>query len=88
MLSAKDKAVPLFPVAKATASTNNRQKRNYRNPSEKSSPKPLKKLAGEVAGILFYLQSPLSQHQRQKTWHIFELKLRQYLDLKYCGVGL
>jgi len=53
-----------------------------------SSPKSLKKLAGEVAGLLFYLQNPLSQHQRQKTWHIFELKLRQYLDLKVREVPL
>jgi hypothetical protein len=40
-------------------------------------------LKEEVGELLLYLQSPLTEEQQKKYWRIFELKLREYLALKY-----
>lgn len=77
MLSTKDKAVT---SAEETASTNNRYSGSYRNSVFASRAKL------QIGTLLLALQTTLSQQQREKTWHIFELKLWRYIDLKYCEV--
>ena len=77
MLSTKDKAVPLFPVAKATASTNNLQVKSYRT----SAPVSIAKL--QIGTLLLALQAPLNLKQQENGWQLFGVMLRQYVDLKY-----
>lgn len=81
MRSKKDKAVPLFPVAKATAQPNNQLYESYRNPAPKAS----ENLKEKIGSLLLHLQSPLSQDEQEKCWTLFDLTLRCYLDLKFCG---
>lgn len=86
MRTEKRKAAPLFPVTKATASTNNRQNESYRNCASKSSGKIREKLSEQVVELLAYLQNPLlSKEERKQGWQLFEPSLRRYLDLKVCG---
>jgi len=79
MLKTKQKAVAL-----TTAQKNNQHSKNYHNSSAQSRVK----LQENLAEILLYLQTPLNQNQRKEYWVQFESKLRQYLELKFCGVLL
>ncbi len=88
MLSTKGKTIAHETMVEPTQNAFLLANKPYQMHSAESIAKSLKKLAGEVAGLLFYLQNPLSQHQRQKTWHIFESKLQEYLDLKVREVAL
>ena len=78
MLSERQQAVT---SAEATAQNYNRLSKSYQDCAPKSSGN-LKEKIGE---LLLYLQDPLSQHQRQKCWTLFDLMLRCYLDIKFCG---
>ena len=54
----------------------------YRNTLSQSSGTAREHL-GE---LLLALHAPLSLKRKQQLWRAFELKLRQYLDLRDCGV--
>ncbi len=82
MLTKKAKAVPLFPVAKATAQYYHPLNKSYRNPVSTSRAKL------QIGTLLLALQSPLSRHEQQKCWALFESKLKQYLDFRCSEVAL
>lgn len=76
MIAERQKAVAL-----TTTPKNNQHSKDYRN----FSPQSRVKLQENLAEILLYLQTPLKQRHREKCWHIFESKLRRFIDLKICG---
>lgn len=41
------------------------------------------KLKEQLGGLLFYLQSPLTESERKRYWRVFELKLREYLAIRH-----
>ena len=61
---------------------NIQQRKSYRNSVSASR---AKLQIGELLWFL-YLEPSLSQQQKSRCWQIFELKLREYLDVKYSGV--
>lgn len=81
MRSKKNKAVPLFPVAKATAQNYNQLNGAYQS----CAPKASENLKEKIGTLLLALQSPLSQKQQNICWTLFEAKLRHYVDLKISG---
>ena len=66
--------------AKRSARTQNYYQLFYALYASQSS---IKEQLGE---LLLYLQRPLSETDRQRYWHQFELSLRMYLDLKLSGL--
>ena len=69
-------------AACATARENKQLNKSYRNSVSDSREKL------QIGEFLLYLQQPLSQIQQKKGWALFELKLKQYVDLKYCEVAI
>ena len=55
------------------------QDESYRRPIPPSS------LKTQIAGLLFFMQFPSSQKQRQIGWKIFEAKLQKYVELRISG---
>ncbi len=73
-------------AAALTAAPNkNNQHNGYYSTSDDQSSKKLKEQLGV---LLLYLQTPLSRQQRTAYLKLFESRLRQYVDLEYCGVAL
>ncbi len=67
----------------AAASTTARKKDHLTKSYQNSASESTVKL--QVGELLLRLQTPLEQERRKEYWQSFELKLRQYLDLKKGG---
>ena len=68
-------------AAASTAAIQNKQR-------NKAYPKaiPQSSLKNRIGELLFHLQIPLTEGERQRYWQVFELELRQYLNLKLSGL--
>ena len=75
MLAQKERA-----AASTTAPNQNPLNQAYDHPQGQSS-----KILEQTAALLLYLQTPLSEGEQRKCWHVFESRLREYVSLANCG---
>lgn len=75
-----------IPIKKAAPLQRITAQNNLRNISYQEIPKMSKKNLKESIGeLLLYLQTPLGRNEKQKGFHLFEILLFQYIELKYSG---
>lgn len=69
-------------AAPTAARKHNRQSESYRNSVSESRAKL------QIGELLLFLQTPLNQIQKRKYWRLFEVRLSEYLDLRFCEVAI
>lgn len=73
-------------AAIATAQKNNQHNKEYYSSSDMSSSKICQRFSEQLGELLLFLQMPLNQAQQENCWCLFEVRLREYLDLRLCKV--
>lgn len=73
-------------VALPTAQENNQHNKGYHSSSDMSSSKICQRFSEQLGELLLFLQMPLNQAQQENCWCLFEVRLREYLDLRLCKV--